>query len=614
MTSIDTPGRRGGKKALPELRDDVSQLQQALRTAALSRRLAAALQKADEVAAARFAAAGHEAIQAAMAAQVHADLDRVFLYHRDQAFLLHSGLTPAEWLDAVFSSTPRKPFSGSSIKMTLFWQRTAEPDYWHDAVASAAVLKSAGGEGVALVSAGDGMAATGAFHEALTRAARDRLPAVFVLQDNHTSAGLPARQVLANSSIYDLTAGYRHLERFRVDGSDFLQCRLALEAAYRHAMRRKGPALIVADVERVETVSLHLPSLLSENPIAGQRDPIANLAAQLQERMVVTELRAWLAELDAELEAEIQQAVRRAWRTTVTVPSPTHSATALDLYDPDHGEVLFLWPHPPDADPLFERLQHKGRERQIHFVPHSGTALAATMMAHAAAGQRVVASCDDPVWLQSVLQYLSRYRDRGMGGNALLRVRTLRLAATPVALNWLAAGWPLLYPADLEQAWGLLQWQRQTGQPALLLEHAGLHEKTAHFGQSSDDQIVQPGHGRMVREGTDVTVVTAGALLPAAREAAQPLAAQGIDCEILALPALQPYDRDLIKISVGKTSRLVLVLEPWLESVLGPAMASELFEQCFYVLDAPVLRMAVENDSHAAQPIQSGIDQWIRRQ
>ncbi|MDQ7052008.1 MAG: thiamine pyrophosphate-dependent enzyme, partial [candidate division KSB1 bacterium] len=334
MTSIDRPVRRGGKKPLPEVRDDVSSLQRALRTAALSRKLAAALQASDATAAARFAAAGHEAIQLALAVQLRPGVDRAFLYHRDQAALLQLGVSAEAWLQAVRGSDAQLAFAWPEGRPHgLIWQRAPQPDWVRDGVAAAAALKAAGGEAVVVLSAGDGLAATGAFHEALTWAARERLPAVFLIQDNHASAGLSSRQVLANSSIFDLTAGYRNLERFRVDGSEFQQCRLALEAAYRQAVRRKGPALIVADVDTLADLQLTLQPTLPETTPSGQRDPVARLLEELRERMDEPELTDWLAGLETELNSEVEKAASAVVRTSVVVGSPAPADIHHILYN-----------------------------------------------------------------------------------------------------------------------------------------------------------------------------------------------------------------------------------------------------------------------------------------
>ncbi len=615
MTSIDTPDWRGGKKPLPEVRDDVWLLQQALRTAALSRKLAAALQAGDATAAARFAAAGHEAIQLALAVQLRPGVDRAFLYHRDQAALLQLGVSAEAWLQAVQGSDAQVAFAWPSGRPDgLIWQRAPQPDFVRDAVAAAAAIKAAGSEAVVALSVGDGLAATGAFHEILTWAARERLPTIFIIQDNHASAGLASRQVLANSSIFDLTAGYRNLERFRVDGSDFQQCRLALEAAYRQAVRRKGPALIVADVDALADFQLTLQPTLPGTTSSGQRDPMARLVAELRERMDELELTDWLADLEGELNSVVEKAASAVVRTSVAVGSPAPADMDHVLCDDEAADTLFLWPHPPDGDPLLETLLRRDLAARIRYLPHSGELLVAAIMAFSAAGQRVVASCDDPALARRMLQAMSQKRD--VAGEVILRLPTARMAAAPETMPWQTLDWPVVYPADAEDARALLRWQRQAERPLVFLEHPRLHQslEAAIFARATDDRVVQPGIGRLVRQGEEVTLVTAGAAAGAVLAAADRLASAGIGVEVIVLPALRPYDRELIKTSVSKTSRLLMALEAWLDAGFGAAMAAELFQQCFYVLDAPISLLPLSNADMQPEATAEDVAKWLHQQ
>jgi 2-oxoisovalerate dehydrogenase E1 component len=115
--------------------------------------------------------------------------------------------------------------------------------------------------------------------------------------------------------------------------------------------------------------------------------------------------------------------------------------------------------------------------------------------------------------------------------------------------------------------------------------------------------MVPFGKAAIVREGKHLSVVTYGALVQKALQAAEKLAEEGVSAEILDLRSLNPYDWEAIATSVRKTSRVVVAHEDCLSWGFGAEIAARIAEEMFHELDAPVKRVGAEDTFVAYHPI-----------
>ena len=153
-------------------------------------------------------------------------------------------------------------------------------------------------------------------------------------------------------------------------------------------------------------------------------------------------------------------------------------------------------------------------------------------------------------------------------------------------------GLRILTPATLADARGMLWTALEDPDPVLIFEHGSLYNVA---GELADDAgPVDIGTAAIRRPGTGVTLITYGDTLPAVLEAADQLAGEGIDAEVIDLRTLRPLDDATILGSVGRTHRAVVVDEGWRSGSISAEIAARISEHAFFDLDAPVQRVCSE--------------------
>jgi pyruvate dehydrogenase E1 component beta subunit len=153
-------------------------------------------------------------------------------------------------------------------------------------------------------------------------------------------------------------------------------------------------------------------------------------------------------------------------------------------------------------------------------------------------------------------------------------------------------GLKVLAPATIADARGMLAPALADPDPVVMFEHALLYNLE---GELTDEwKTADIRHARVRRTGTQVSLITYGGSLWKTLAAADELAAQGIDAEVLDLRVLRPLDTDAILASVRKTHRAVIIDEGWKTGSLAAEICARIVEQAFYDLDAPLARVCSE--------------------
>ncbi|MGO9088540.1 MAG: thiamine pyrophosphate-dependent enzyme [Terriglobales bacterium] len=166
-------------------------------------------------------------------------------------------------------------------------------------------------------------------------------------------------------------------------------------------------------------------------------------------------------------------------------------------------------------------------------------------------------------------------------------------------------GLRVVFPSNAQDAAGLLRTAIRCDDPVLFLEHKRLYREP--FGRApypGPEYMIPFGRAKIVHPGDDLTVITYGAVVPRALQAAQKLEReQGVKVELIDLRCLNPFDWDAIAASVAKTNRVLVAYEDTLSWGYGAEIAARIADQLFDKLDAPIRRVAAKDVFVAYQPI-----------
>jgi 2-oxoisovalerate dehydrogenase E1 component len=162
-------------------------------------------------------------------------------------------------------------------------------------------------------------------------------------------------------------------------------------------------------------------------------------------------------------------------------------------------------------------------------------------------------------------------------------------------------GWQIALPSNAADAVGLLRFAMRSPNPSVFFEHRSLlmtSDGSARY--PGDDYVLPFGQAATLMNGTDLTLVTWGALTHRCREVAEQFAGR---VELLDLRTIAPWDREAVLGSVRKTGRCVIVHEDNLTAGFGAEIAATIAQEAFWMLDAPIERVAVEDVPMPYHPV-----------
>jgi 2-oxoisovalerate dehydrogenase E1 component len=522
-------------------------------------------------------------------------------------------------------------------------------------------------EEIAYVSGGDGSTSEGEFYEAVNAASLGRLPVLFLIEDNGYAISVPVETQTAGGNISKLVSNFPHLLIEECDGTDPLESYAALTRAVAYCRARRGPALVHAHVTRPYSHSLSDDEKLYKTPEAreaeAQRDPIPRFGLFLVREGILDEHE--IGALEADVEREVLQATDRALAAETPstdnicfgLYSPdidpcassfeatpkfagapltmveTISATLADEMARDE-RVVILGEDVADSSRAadLERVKGKGGvfkatsglqrrfgSGRIFNTPIAEAAIVGRSIGMAIRGLKPVAEIQffDYIWpaMMQLRDELPLVRWRSMGNfkcPAIIRVPTggyltggaIYHSQSGEVFFTHTPGVRVVMPSTALDLCGLLRTALRSDDPVMFLEHKHLYRQPYNRSPYPGPDFTVPfGKARVVREGTDVSVITYGAVVHRAEVAATDLARQGVSVEIIDLRSLSPYDWEAIATSVRKTSRAIVAYEDMRSWGYGAEIAARIADELFEELDAPVRRVAAADTFCAYNPI-----------
>jgi 2-oxoisovalerate dehydrogenase E1 component beta subunit len=249
-----------------------------------------------------------------------------------------------------------------------------------------------------------------------------------------------------------------------------------------------------------------------------------------------------------------------------------------------------------------EGLQQRFGEARVVDTPISETAIVGSAIGASYMGMRPVCEIQFIDFIACCFDMLtnfaakSRYRNGagvpivvrgpcggGVGGGPFHSLN-------PEAFFLNTPGLKMVEPSTAYDAKGLLKAAIRDDDPVLYFEHKFLYRRIKDE-VPDEDYVVPLGKAAIRREGGDLSIITFGAMVHTALEAAATLAKAGIETEVLDLRSLAPLDRDAILTTVSKTSRALLLHEATLTGGIGGELAAIIAEYAFEYLDAPIMRV-----------------------
>jgi 2-oxoisovalerate dehydrogenase E1 component len=592
---------------------------------------------------------GHEKLQIATSMLLQPGKDWFFPYYREKALMLGLGMSTRDVFLHMLSKADDPSGGGrnmsehfSSPELRVVSPTACTGTQFLPAVGMAKAVRADKRDEIVYVSSGEGATSQGEFFEAVNWAGREKLPVLFVIQNNGYAISVP-QSSQTGSEIHTIAKGLA-VKSVHVDGTRFTDMYKTLKPLVAKMRKGAGPLLVEAHVIRLDSHSSSddQSKYRTEEELEAVRlkDPTTHTAGRILSWGLIDE--DGLQKLHEEVKAEVDKAADKADGAAAPDPSTAtlhiHAAEQPVIEESEPRELS------DDLVTMVDAINHGLHEEMVrnpHIVmwgediadPKGGVFGATRGLTDAFPGRvensplaeasivgvahgMAIGGYHPVVEIQfadySFPGYMQMRNEiptlRWRSGNAWKSPMVIRMATggyikggplhsqTPETLYAHTPGWFVAYPSNAADAKGLIKTACRMDDPVIFFEHKGLYRQMYTKTREPDADFVIPfGKAKTILEGNDMTVVTWGTGVIRALRAAQELEKDGFSVEVIDVRTLVPLDEERIYDSVHKTGKAIVVHEAPLTGGFGGEIAALIADRCFCDLDAPVRRLAAKN-------------------
>ena len=591
-------------------------------------------------------ASGHEAAQLAASLIIKPGKDWSYPYYRDGAYCLGLGMTSKEQLLSFLSKADDPNSGGRQMPMhyghkdlRIVSQSSPTGSQFLQALGSSLAAQYDKLKDIVYVSSGEGTTSQGDFHEALNWASNAKAPIIFHIQDNEYAISTHKSEQSADS-VFTRAAGYKNLSRFDVDGTNFFETHLAFKQAEERARKGQGPSIIISNVVRLlpHSSSDDQRKYRTEDDLNQdqKRDPLLILKNQSSEKKIISQKE--FNKIDLLVKEQVDSDV--LWAESQSYPDED---TALNhIYSTDPAITESVAKSIRDNVVIVDAINHALKEEMLQnnkmlifgqdiADPKGGVFTATKGLSDEFGAKRVFNS---PLAESSIIgtaiglavsgykpvveiqfgDYIWTAMNQIRNEVVTMRYRSNNAWKCPLIIRTPVGGYIhgglchsqsidgyfihmpgiyLAYPSNASDAKGLLKMACRMNDPVLFMEHKGLYRQGYAATEEPDEDFILPfGKGRIVSKGDTLSVITWGAMVQKTIEAVKSLNIEKDLVEIIDLRTLNPLDINIIKTSIEKTGKALIVYEDNLTNGPGAEISAIIGEKCFEFLDGPIKRIA----------------------
>lgn len=599
--------------------------------------------------------AGHDGIQLAIGQVFNKEHDHLFPYYRDMLTVVSAGLSAEEIImngiskrDDVASGGRHMSNHFAKPEWNIHNVSSCTGNHTLHAVGVARAIKYYKSGGVAISSQGESSTSEGYVYEAINGASNERLPVIFVFQDNDYGISVPKKDQTANTRAATNFEGFKNLEIIYTNGLDVFNSMNAMAFAKKIVKEKEVPVIVHANCVRIGSHSnsdrheLYRDSneLLT---VKGQ-DPLVKFRKRLiySEKLTSEEL----DDIDKQAKKEISAAHKNVIAMEDPDPGSIFDFVMPAAYNPEKypkgipdgsgksmkliealnttlkeefskNEDTFLWGQDianKEKGGIFnvsKGLQKEFGPKRIFNAPIAEDFIVGTAngMSRFNDKIRIViegAEFADYFW-PAMEQLLEMSHDYWRSNGKFSANVTIRLASGGYigdglyhsqsiegALTTLP-GIRIVYPSYADDAAGLLRTSIRSHGPTIFMEPKALYNDPIAETYVPDDFEVPFGKARIRREGNDMSIITYGNTTHLSITAAERIKKEtGKEIEILDLRSLIPLDKDAILETIKKTNKVLIAHEDKVFAGFGGELAGLISDEAFEHLDAPVRRVGSE--------------------